>query len=95
MPADTNPAGDVFGGRLVWRMDLAAGIAAIAPLWPSRAWPSCSRCRSADEVNLYAKLVATGRTSMRAADEAWRRGRNVEDTTRGDGGRLHLRRPRR
>jgi acyl-CoA thioesterase YciA len=34
-----------------------------------------------DEVNLYAKLVATGRTSMRAADEAWRRGRDVEDTT--------------
>ena len=32
MPAATNPAGDVFGGRLVWRMDLAAGIAAIAPL---------------------------------------------------------------
>ncbi len=34
-----------------------------------------------DEVNLYAKLVATGRTSMRAAVEAWRRGRDVEDTT--------------
>ena len=34
-----------------------------------------------DEVSLYAKLVATGRTSMRAADEAWRRGRDVEDTT--------------
>ena len=34
-----------------------------------------------DEVNLYAMLVATGRTSMRAADEAWRRGRDVEDTT--------------
>ena len=34
-----------------------------------------------DEVDLYAKLVATGRTSMRAADEAWRRGRDVEDTT--------------
>ena len=35
-----------------------------------------------DEVNLYAKLVATGRSSMRAAHEAWRRGRDVEDTTR-------------
>ena len=34
-----------------------------------------------DEVSLHAKLVGTGRTSMSVADEAWRRGRNVEDTT--------------
>ena len=26
MPADTNPAGDIFGGWLMAQMDLAAGI---------------------------------------------------------------------
>ena len=38
--------------------------------------------QAGDEVNLYTKVVATGRTSMRVAVEAWRRGRDVEDTTR-------------
>jgi acyl-CoA thioesterase YciA len=28
MPADTNPAGDIFGGWLMAEMDLAAGNAA-------------------------------------------------------------------
>ena len=28
MPTDTNPAGDIFGGWLLWQMDLAAGNAA-------------------------------------------------------------------
>ena len=26
MPADTNPAGDIFGGSLMSQMDLAAGV---------------------------------------------------------------------
>ena len=28
LPADTNPAGDIFGGWLMCQMDLAAGTAA-------------------------------------------------------------------
>ena len=28
MPADTNPAGDIFGGWIMSLMDLAAGVAA-------------------------------------------------------------------
>lgn len=28
MPADTNPAGDVFGGWVLSQMDIAAGICA-------------------------------------------------------------------
>ncbi|HLL47606.1 MAG TPA: hotdog domain-containing protein [Longimicrobiaceae bacterium] len=54
-------AGDVFGGRLVWRMDLAAGIAATR-----RARGCCATgavegmaflqpVQVGDEVNLYAK----------------------------------------
>jgi len=30
MPADTNPAGDIFGGHIMSLMDLAAGMAARA-----------------------------------------------------------------
>lgn len=28
MPADTNPAGDIFGGWLMAQMDIAGGVAA-------------------------------------------------------------------
>ncbi len=86
MPADTNPAGDIFGGWLMSQMDLAAGSVAA----------STSRGRSAtiavegmkfhrpvkvgDEVSLYADLVHVGRSSMRIHVEAWRRERHRDDT---------------
>jgi acyl-CoA thioesterase YciA len=82
MPADTNPAGDIFGGWLMTQMDLAAGNVATRT--------ARGRCATVaveamtfhrpvsvgDEVSLYAKLVSTGRSSMRIAVEAWRRARN-------------------
>ena len=36
MPADTNPAGDIFGGWLMAQMDLAAGNAAARCARPLR-----------------------------------------------------------
>lgn len=86
MPADTNPAGDVFGGWLMWQMDLAAGIAATR-----RAQGRCATVAVeamtflqpvlvGDEVSLYAEVVGTGRTSLRVAVEAWRRSRDGEET---------------
>jgi acyl-CoA thioesterase YciA len=35
-----------------------------------------------DEVSLYARVVGTGRSSIRVAVEAWRRSREVEDGTK-------------
>lgn len=86
MPADTNPAGDIFGGWLMSQMDLAAGSVAAAT----------SRGRSAtiavegmkfhrpvkvgDEVSLYAEVVQIGRSSMRIHVEAWRRERHRDET---------------
>jgi acyl-CoA thioesterase YciA len=81
MPADTNPAGDIFGGWLMSQMDLAAGNLA--------AWRAQGRSVTVsvegmsflqpvfvgDEVSLFAKLVGTGRSSMRIFVEAWRRPR--------------------
>ena len=81
MPADTNPAGDIFGGWLMSQMDLAAGnmagrvsqgrgatvaVEAMQFLWPVKV---------GDEVTLYATLVSIGRTSMRIHVDVWARSR--------------------
>ena len=84
MPADTNPAGDIFGGWLMAQMDLAAGNVASR-----RARGRCATVSVegmtflspvfvGDEVTLYGRLVAEGRTSMRVKVEAWRRYREEE-----------------
>ncbi len=88
MPADTNPAGDIFGGWLMAQMDLAAGNAAAR-----RAKGRCATIAVeamtfllpvfvGDEVSLYGNIIATGRTSMKISVEAWRRDRHSEETTK-------------
>ena len=75
MPADLNPAGDVFGGWIMSMVDIAGGIAARR------------RCRSrvttvavnsfvfkqpvsvGDLLSFYAEVVAVGRTSVTVAVE--------------------------
>jgi acyl-CoA thioesterase YciA len=82
MAADTNPAGDIFGGWLMSQMDLAAGNAAAR-----RARGRCatvavegmafhSPVHVGDEVSVYADLTVVGRTSMKFKVEAWRRSRD-------------------
>ena len=82
MPADTNPAGDIFGGWLMGLMDMAAGNAAAR-----RARGRCatiavegmsflSPVHVGDEVSLYAEVIKVGNTSMKIAVEAWRRPRH-------------------
>src|SRR5918993_732479 len=64
MPADTNPAGDIFGGWLMSQMDLAAGNAAARRARGRCATvavegkASLSPVSVGDEVSLYAELVA-------------------------------------
>lgn len=88
MPADTNPAGDIFGGWLMSQMDLAAGNAAAR-----RARGRCATVaveamtflapvKVGDEVSLYATLLKVGRTSLRIRVEAWRRSRDMDQTVR-------------
>ena len=88
MPADTNPAGDIFGGWLKAQMDLAAGNAAAR-----RARGRCatvavdgivfhSPVHVGDEVTVYADLAAVGRTSMKFRVEAWRRSRDGDESLR-------------
>ena len=81
MPGDTNPEGDIFGGWLLAQMDLAGATPAFEL--------ACGRCATValdgmvfhqpvsvgDEVSIYAKIIRTGRTSIRVHVEAWKRAR--------------------
>ena len=86
MPADTNPAGDIFGGWLMAQMDLAAGNAATrrargrCATVAVEAMTFLSPVAVGDEVSLYAEVVSVGRTSLRIAVEAWRRVRAGDET---------------
>ena len=81
MPADTNVNGDIFGGWLMSQMDLAAGTVAhrrARSRVATVAVDSMSFIHPVfvgDQVTLYARVVSTGRTSMRIFVEAWRRAR--------------------
>lgn len=86
MPADTNPAGDIFGGWLMAQMDLAAGNMA-ARIARGRAATIAVEdiqflrpVRVGDEVTLYADLESVGRTSMKIHVVAWRRARDGDET---------------
>jgi acyl-CoA thioesterase YciA len=88
MPADANPAGDIFGGWLMAHMDMAAGIVAArrckgrAATVAVEAMKFLQPVRVGDEVSVYADLVQTGRTSMVIEVEAWRRDRTGHERTR-------------
>lgn len=77
MPADSNPAGDIFGGWVLSQMDIAAGICAS-----ERA-----QCRTVtvaldgmhfirpvkigDILCVYTEIQAVGNTSINIQVEAW------------------------
>jgi acyl-CoA thioesterase YciA len=84
MPADTNPAGDIFGGWLMSQMDLAAGNLAALTARGRAATVAVDGMRFhqpvkvGDEVSLFANITSRGRTSMHIHVTAWRRGREQE-----------------
>ena len=77
MPADTNANGDIFGGWLMAQMDLGASVLA--------RHRACGRVATVaadgitflrpvhvgDTVSIFARMLETGRTSMRIAVEVW------------------------
>ena len=82
MPADTNPAGDIFGGWLMSQMDLAAGnLAARVSRGRSatvavEAMHFIRPVKVGDEVTLYATLKNVGATSLRVHIDVWARPRH-------------------
>jgi acyl-CoA thioesterase YciA len=77
MPADTNPAGDIFGGWIMSLMDLAAGVAAAARAKGRTATAAVSHLsfllpvKVGDVVCVYTEVIRVGRSSMSLAVEAW------------------------
>jgi acyl-CoA thioesterase YciA len=88
LPADTNPAGDIFGGWLMAQMDLAAGSVATLRARGRSATVAVegmsflSPVFVGDEVSLYGRIVSTGRTSLKIKVEAWRRAREGHDANK-------------
>jgi acyl-CoA thioesterase YciA len=86
MPADTNPAGDIFGGWVLAQMDLAAGIVArlrARGRVVTAALDGMAFHRPVyvgDLVSCYARVTRIGRSSMIVTVDTYaRRGRTGEE----------------
>lgn len=82
MPADTNPAGDIFGGWVLSQMDIAAGICAGQRAQNRVVTVSVDSMsfirpvKVGDILGVYTQVDRVGRSSMDIHVEAWvRRGR--------------------
>ncbi|MGE5468094.1 MAG: acyl-CoA thioesterase [Ignavibacteria bacterium] len=70
MPADTNPAGDIFGGWVMAQVDIAGGIAAAQRARSRVATVAVNSFQFkqpisvGDVVSFYVDIVKTGRTSI-------------------------------
>ena len=70
MPADTNPAGDIFGGWVMAQADIAGGIAAMQRARGRVATVAVNSflfkqpISVGDVVSFYAEIVKVGRTSI-------------------------------
>ena len=92
MPADTNPAGDLFGGWVLSQMDIAAGICAGQRAQKRVVTVSLDGLsfirpvKVGDVLGCYTYVASVGRSSIVVNVEAWvRRGRigNREKVTEG------------
>lgn len=79
MPADANPAGDIFGGWLLSQMDLAGASAAVerakgrVVTVGMNAISFYEPVEVGDEVSCYTDVQRVGRTSITVVVEAWKR----------------------
>ena len=77
MPANTNPAGDIFGGWLRSQMDIAAGICASERAQSRTVTASLDRMsfirpvKVGDVLCVYTEVERVGHTSMDIHVEAW------------------------
>ena len=85
MPADTNPAGDIFGGWVMSQMDIAGAIAAVerargrVATVAIDAMTFIAPVKVGDVLCVYTEIVRTGTTSITIAVEAWARRRDRID----------------
>jgi acyl-CoA thioesterase YciA len=77
MPADANPAGDIFGGWVMAQMDIAAGIASSERAKGRTVTAAMKEMifrhpvKVGDTLCVYTTVTQVGRTSMTLSVECW------------------------
>lgn len=85
MPADTNPAGDIFGGWVMSQMDIAGAIAAVERVKGRvvtvavDSMTFISPVKVGDVLCVYTAIERIGTTSITIAVEAWVRRNRLEE----------------
>jgi acyl-CoA thioesterase YciA len=88
MPADTNPAGDIFGGWVMSQMDIAGAIAAVERVKGRvvtvavEAMTFIAPVKVGDVLCVYATIERVGTTSITVGLEAWVRRNRLDDRTK-------------
>ncbi|MEP7239698.1 MAG: acyl-CoA thioesterase [Devosia sp.] len=85
MPADTNPAGDIFGGWVISQMDIAGAIAAFerakgrVVTVAVDAMSFIAPVKVGDILCVYTEVETVGATSITVMVEAWARRNRVDE----------------
>ncbi len=85
MPADTNPAGDIFGGWVMSQLDIAGAIAASERVRGRTATVAVEAMtfiapvKVGDVLCVYCEIKSIGTTSIAIGVEAWARRHRYKD----------------
>ncbi|HHY50392.1 MAG TPA: acyl-CoA thioesterase [Alphaproteobacteria bacterium] len=94
MPADTNPAGDIFGGWVMSQMDIAGAIHAVETVKGRvvtvavEAMSFIAPVKVGDVLCVYTRVEKIGTTSITIAVEAWVRRNRIADRVQVTHGRF-------
>lgn len=94
MPADTNPAGDIFGGWVMSQMDIAGAIAAVETAKGRvvtvavEAMTFIAPVKVGDVLCVYTRTERIGNTSITIGIEAWVRRNRLDDRKKVTEGRF-------
>ncbi len=94
MPADTNPAGDIFGGWVLSQMDIAGSIAAHERVRGRtvtvavEAMTFIAPVKVGDVLCVYTSIERVGTTSITVSMEAWARRNRQDDRVKVTEGRF-------
>lgn len=94
MPADTNPAGDIFGGWVMSQMDIAGAIAAVERAQGRvvtvavEAMTFIAPVKVGDILCVYTTVERVGTTSITIGIEAWARRNRLDDRVKVTEGRF-------
>lgn len=94
MPADTNPAGDIFGGWVMSQMDIAGAIAAVerakgrVVTVAVEAMTFIAPVKVGDILCVYTSIERVGNTSITVGLEAWARRNRLDDRVKVTEGRF-------